>query len=100
MDIEEELIHICEPEIGRHLSDKEEVRSYKNLINRQERRDGFSYFQVGNEMRSLEDLIDCQVLLGDLYVLKKTLNYPQLNCQPRVSKLRVVEKYMPKVKGW
>jgi hypothetical protein len=39
-------------------------------------------------------------LLGDLYVLKKTLNYPQLNCQPGVSKLRVVEKYMPKVKGW
>jgi hypothetical protein len=39
-------------------------------------------------------------LLGDLYVLKKTLNYPQLNCQPGVSKLRVVEKYMPKVEGW
>jgi hypothetical protein len=37
-------------------------------------------------------------LLGVLYVLKKTLNYPQLNCQPGVSKLRVVEKYMPKVK--
>jgi hypothetical protein len=59
-DIEEELIHICEPEIGRHLSDEEEVRSDKDLINCQERRDGFSYFQVGNEMRSLEDLIDCQ----------------------------------------
>jgi hypothetical protein len=39
-------------------------------------------------------------LLGDLYVLKKTLNYPQLNCQPGVSKLRVVAKYMPKVEGW
>jgi hypothetical protein len=37
-------------------------------------------------------------MLGVLYVLKKTLNYPQLNCQPKVSKLRVVEKYMPKVK--
>jgi hypothetical protein len=41
-----------------------------------------------------------EILLGDLYVLKNTLNYPQLNCQPGVSKLRVVEKYMPKVKGW
>ena len=28
-----ELIHICELEIGRHLSDEEEVRSDKNLIN-------------------------------------------------------------------
>ena len=31
-DIEEELIHICELEIGRHLSDEEEVRSDKDLI--------------------------------------------------------------------
>ena len=38
-------------------------------------------------------------MLGDLYVLKKTLNYPQLNCQPKVSKLRFVAKYMPKVEG-
>jgi hypothetical protein len=37
-------------------------------------------------------------VLGVLYVLKKTLNYPQSNCQPGVSKLRVVAKYMPKVK--
>jgi hypothetical protein len=37
-------------------------------------------------------------MLGVLYVLKKTLNYPRLNCQPVVSKLRVVAKYMPKVK--
>jgi hypothetical protein len=59
-DTEEEVVYVCEPEIGRHLSDEEEVRSDKDLINCQERRDGFSYFQVGNEMRSLEDLIDCQ----------------------------------------
>jgi hypothetical protein len=32
-DIEEEQIHICEPEIGRHLSDEEEVRSDEDLIN-------------------------------------------------------------------
>jgi hypothetical protein len=58
-DTEEELIHICEPQIGRHLGDEEEVRSDKDLINCQESGDGFSYCQVGNEMRSLEDLIDC-----------------------------------------
>jgi hypothetical protein len=34
-----------------------------------------------------------KALLGVLYVLKKTLN-----CQLGVIKLRVVEKYMPKVK--
>jgi hypothetical protein len=59
-DTEEELVHICEPEIGRNLSDEEEVRSVKDLINCQEGRDGFSYCQVGNDMRSSEDLIDCQ----------------------------------------
>jgi hypothetical protein len=59
-DTEEEMIHICEPEVGRHLSDEEEVRSDKDLINCQERKDGFSYSQVGNEMISLEDIIYCQ----------------------------------------
>jgi hypothetical protein len=41
-DIEEKVIHICEPEIGRNLSDEEEVRSVKGLINCQEGRDEFS----------------------------------------------------------
>jgi hypothetical protein len=58
-DIEEEQIHICEPETGRYLGD-EEGRSEEGLINYQESRDGFSYYQVGNEMRSLEDILDCQ----------------------------------------
>jgi hypothetical protein len=57
--IEEKVIHICEPEIGRNLNDEEEVRSVKGLINCQEGRDEFSYCQGGNEMRSVEDLIDC-----------------------------------------
>jgi hypothetical protein len=57
---EEEVVHICEPEDGRNLSDEEEVRSDEDLINFQGSRDGFSYCQVGNEMRLLEDLIDCQ----------------------------------------
>jgi hypothetical protein len=34
------------------------VISDKDPINGQESRDGFSYFHVGNEMRSLEYLID------------------------------------------
>jgi hypothetical protein len=58
-DTEEEMVYICEPEVGRTLSD-EEGRSVKGLINFQEGRDEFSNFQVGNEMRSMEDIIDCQ----------------------------------------
>ena len=54
----EEHIHICEPEIRRHLNDEEEVRSDEDFINCQEGRDEFSNCQVGNEMRSLEDLIE------------------------------------------
>ena len=53
-----------------------------------------SYTQRGYSRRSSE------TMLVDLYVLKKTLNYPKLNFQPGESKLRVVEKYIPKVKGW
>ena len=79
------MVHICEPEAGRNISDDEEERSSKDLIDCQVGRDGLSNFQVGNrkrsseglvyyqeggakisnceegiEMRSLEDLIDCQ----------------------------------------
>jgi hypothetical protein len=59
-DTEEELIHICEPEIGRHLSDEEEVRSDEDLINCQVGRNGLSSCQVGNRKRSVEGLIYCQ----------------------------------------
>jgi hypothetical protein len=59
-DIEENMIHIYELEVGRHLSDEEEVRLDKDIINHHKSIDGFSYFQVGNEMISLEDIIDCQ----------------------------------------
>jgi uncharacterized protein YaiL (DUF2058 family) len=31
-DIEEEVIHICEPKVGRHLTDEEKMRSVKDLI--------------------------------------------------------------------
>jgi hypothetical protein len=58
-DTKQEMVYICEPEVGRTLSD-EEGRSVKGLINYQEDRDEFSNCWVGNEMRSIEDLIDCQ----------------------------------------
>jgi hypothetical protein len=56
---EEEVVHICEPEAGRSLSDDEEKRSEKGLRNFQVSSEESSDCQVGNEMGSLEDLIDC-----------------------------------------
>jgi hypothetical protein len=32
-DIEEKVIHICEPKIGRNLNDDEKKRSVRDLIN-------------------------------------------------------------------
>jgi hypothetical protein len=52
----EEVVHICEPKVGKTHSDEEEKRS-KDLMNCQERSDENSYCLVGNEMRSIEDLI-------------------------------------------
>jgi hypothetical protein len=57
---EEEMVHVCEPEAGRNLSDEDELRSLEDLRDFQEGRTKISNFQVGNEMRSLRDLIDCQ----------------------------------------
>jgi hypothetical protein len=57
---EEELIHTCELEIGRHLSDDEEVRLVKDFIICQVGRNGISSCQVGNGKRSVEGLICCQ----------------------------------------
>jgi hypothetical protein len=48
-DTEEEMVYICEPEIGESL-DEEEERSVEDLTD----------FQEGNEKRSVKDLIDCQ----------------------------------------
>jgi hypothetical protein len=55
-DTEEEQIHICEPEIGRHLSD-EEVRLDEDLINYQVGRNGLSRCQAGNRKRSMEGIV-------------------------------------------
>jgi hypothetical protein len=75
---QEEMVFICEPEVGRNLSDEEE-RSVEDLIDfqreefsgREMRRDQsrdlidcqegrgeISNFQEGNEKRSVEDIID------------------------------------------
>jgi hypothetical protein len=57
---EEEVVHICEPKAGRNLSDDEEKMRSVNLIDCQvSSEEESSYFHVGNEMGSLEDLIDC-----------------------------------------
>jgi hypothetical protein len=59
-DDEEEMVQVCEPEAGRNLSDEDELRSLEDLRDCQEGRTKISNCQVGNEMRSLRDLIDCQ----------------------------------------
>jgi hypothetical protein len=58
-ETEEELVCICELEVGETLSD-EEGRSVTVLINCQEGRSEISSCQVGNGRRSVDDLIDCQ----------------------------------------
>jgi hypothetical protein len=60
--------------------------------------------EIQSLLREYEDLFpntfsELKGIDGCYICTKKTLNYPQLNCQPRVSKLRVVSKYMPKVEG-
>jgi hypothetical protein len=57
---EEEMVHVCEPEAGRNLSDDEEERSLEDLVNCQVGRDELSSCQVGNRKRSNEDLVNCQ----------------------------------------
>jgi hypothetical protein len=81
----EEMVQVCEPKVGRNLSDAEddmrlaedlkdcqednigipncqegnEMRSLRDLTDGQEDNEGISHCQEGNEMRS-KDLIDCQ----------------------------------------
>jgi hypothetical protein len=59
---------------------------------------GGHWFHEGTSMCPREDIISMRELRGVLYALKNTKN-PQLNCQPGVSKLRVVELYVPRKKG-
>jgi hypothetical protein len=59
-DTKEEQIHICESEIGRHLSDEEDVRLDEDIINFNVGRNGLSSYQVGNRKILVECLIYCQ----------------------------------------
>jgi hypothetical protein len=57
----EGVVHTCEPETGRNLSDiEDEKRSLEGIKDCQASSEENSDFQMGNEMRSLEDLVDCQ----------------------------------------
>jgi len=55
---------MCEPKTRENLSD-EERRSRRDLVNCQEGSGELSYFQLGNEMRSV-DLIDYQEGRGEI----------------------------------
>jgi hypothetical protein len=56
---EQEMVHICDPKSRRDLSDDEEKMRSVDLMNCQvSNEEESSYFHVGNEMGSLEDLID------------------------------------------
>jgi hypothetical protein len=57
----EEVVHVCEPEAGRNLSDDEEKRSLEDIRDCQVSSKELSSCQMGNEMGSLGDLIDYQV---------------------------------------
>ena len=54
----EEMVHACEPEAGRNISDDGEERSSRDLIDYKVGRDGLSNCQEGTEMGSV-DLIEC-----------------------------------------
>jgi hypothetical protein len=62
----EEMVHACEPEAGRNLSDDEEERSLEDLVNCQGGSEESSICKEGNEMGSLDDLRDCQVSSKEL----------------------------------
>jgi hypothetical protein len=59
LDGPEEMVQVCEPEIGRILGEENEMGSAEDLKNCQEGREEIPVFQVGKELRSLRDLRDC-----------------------------------------
>jgi hypothetical protein len=46
---EEEMVQVCEPEAGRNLSDEDDMRSLEDLKDCQESRGEISNCQEGNE---------------------------------------------------
>jgi hypothetical protein len=69
-DDEEEMVQVCEPEAGRNLSDEDELRSLKISKIYQEGKTEIPNCQVGNEMRSLWDLIDYQEDIGEFHIAR------------------------------
>jgi hypothetical protein len=59
LDGPEEVVQMCEPETGDILGEENELGSAEDLKNCQEGREEIPVCQVGNQMRSLWDLIDC-----------------------------------------
>jgi hypothetical protein len=64
-DTEEKVVYLCELESGESLGDEEEMRLVRYLVNFQEGKNEFLYFQVGNEMISV-DLIDYQEVISEI----------------------------------
>jgi hypothetical protein len=60
LDGHEEMIQVCEPEIGRDLGEENKMGSAEDIKDCQESREENPDFQVGKELRSAEDLTDCQ----------------------------------------
>jgi hypothetical protein len=58
--LEEEVVHVWEPEVGRNLNDDEEKRSLEDLRDCQAGSEEFSICQDGNKKRSQDDLKDCE----------------------------------------
>jgi hypothetical protein len=61
--VEEEVVHVCEQEAGRNLSDDEEKRSLEDLRDYQVGSEEFPIFHVGREkkMRLFESLRSSEV---------------------------------------
>jgi hypothetical protein len=58
-ELEEKMVHVCELEAGRNLSDiEDELRSLEDIKDYQEGKIESLDYQVDSEMGSLRDLID------------------------------------------
>jgi hypothetical protein len=80
---EEEMVYICEPEIGGILSEEDKMRSAEDLMDCQEDSEGisdcqegnrrFPICQVGEETKtgSTKDLMDCQEDSGEISICQE-----------------------------
>jgi hypothetical protein len=57
---DKKMVQVCEPKTGKFLGEENELGSAGDLKNCQEgKEEEIPNYQVGNEIRSLRDLIDC-----------------------------------------